>query len=139
MASAENIQTVQGFVGYFDPGQAERMAQGCGFRARGASENKGDRAGERRTKMAIAANIQTMQGFLGYFDPGQAERMARGCRPEPGADWLSQALAALQDIFQDWEISVEEARTEGDKVAVRFAVPNHQLQGSRAPEPDMHA
>ncbi len=151
MAIAENIQTMQAFIGYFNPAQAERIAQGCRVQARGKAESTKE-AGviERTTDGPVAENIRTMQAFLGYFDPAQAGRMARGCRPGAGGEvtaardqaadeWLSQALAALQDVFQDWEITIEAAQAEGDKVAVHFAVPGHQLQGSWAVEPAMHA
>jgi predicted SnoaL-like aldol condensation-catalyzing enzyme len=33
MPIAENIQTMQTFLGYFNPAQAERMAQGCGVQS----------------------------------------------------------------------------------------------------------
>jgi hypothetical protein len=140
MAMAENIRTMQGFIGYFDPAQAERMARGCRVHARRAAEGaKVDHFITERADSAIAENIRTMQGFLGYFDPAQAERMARGFRVGLAGDWLSQALSALQSAFRDWDISIEEAQAEGDQVALRFAVPSQQLQGSWATEPAIRA
>ena len=65
MAIAENIQTMQGFLGYFDPAQAERMARGCRAQIRTDVENaKGDTVNNREMHTAIAENIQTMQTFL---------------------------------------------------------------------------
>jgi hypothetical protein len=151
MAIAENIQTMQAFLGYFNPAQAERMARGCRIQTRGkAGSIKVAGAIERTADGPVTENIQTMQTFLGYFNPAQAERMARGCRGHAGGEvtgakdqaadeWLLQALSALQDVFRDWEITIEEAQAEGDKVAVRFAAPNHQLQSSWAAEPAIGA
>jgi len=42
MSIADNIQTMQAFLGYFNPAEAKRMAQGCGTRLAGGGETKVD-------------------------------------------------------------------------------------------------
>jgi hypothetical protein len=72
MSTAENIQTMQAFLGYFNPAEAKCMAQGGGARFGGEGETAG------------AERIQTLQAFLGYFNPAEASLMEQGggARPE---------------------------------------------------------
>ena len=41
MSTAENIRTMQAFLGYFNPAEATRMAQGGGARFGGKGETSG--------------------------------------------------------------------------------------------------
>jgi hypothetical protein len=66
MSTAENIRTMQAFLGYFNPAEATRMAQGGGARFGGKGETSG------------AERIQTLQAFLGYFSPSEARSMEQG-------------------------------------------------------------
>jgi predicted ester cyclase len=60
MSVAENIQTMQDFLGHFNPAQAERMARGCRAQVRGGAE---------RTKVDRVAFPQ---------DPVAAKRFLQG-------------------------------------------------------------
>ena len=66
MSTAENIQTMQAFLGYFDPAEATRMAQGGGAQFGGEGETSG------------VERIQTLQAFLSYFNPSEARSMEQG-------------------------------------------------------------
>jgi predicted SnoaL-like aldol condensation-catalyzing enzyme len=163
MSIADNIQTMQAFLGYFNPAEAKRMAQGCGTRLADDGETikvdhtsapKDHQAAKRRPDMAIADNIQTMQAFLGHFNPAQAERMAQGggarladdgetikvdhvSTPKDGVadEQLLRSLSALQDALPDLDVAIEDTIAEGDKVAVRFAVTSHRAGDDRASAP----
>ena len=66
MSTAENNRTMQAFLGYFNPAQATRMAQGGGARFGGQGVTSG------------AERIQTLQAFLGHFNPSEARSMEQG-------------------------------------------------------------
>lgn len=83
MSTAENNRTMQAFLGYFDPAQAKRMAQGGGARFGGEGETSG------------AERIQTLQAFLGYFNPAEARRMAQGSDARPEEDGEATSVSPL--------------------------------------------
>jgi hypothetical protein len=86
MSTAENIQTMQAFLGYFNPAEARRMAQGGGAQFSGKGKATG---GER---------IQTLQAFLGYFNPAEANRMARGGGAQFGGKGKATGAERIQTL-----------------------------------------
>jgi hypothetical protein len=149
----ENIQTVQTFLGHFNPAEAKRMAQGGGATRADHVSPPGDRVvGERSSGVSTAETVQTLQAFLGYFNPAQAKRMAQGGgvrlaaegaqmgpasrpRDQVADERLLRRLSALQDALPDLDVAIQDTIAEGDKVAVRFAVASHQAGHDPASAP----
>jgi predicted ester cyclase len=105
MTIAENIQTMQAFMGHFNPAQAQRMAQGCRVQVRGDEDES------------------TRVDHVAFFKDHVSDER------------LLQCLSALQNACPDLEITVDDMIAEGNRVAVRFTAAGSRDGGERALAP----
>jgi len=63
MSVAENIQTLQAFLGHFNPAQAERMAQGGGARLAGGGETIVDQVSAPKDSVADETLLQGLSAL----------------------------------------------------------------------------